>query len=301
MSGNAATVSPSPRPRVRAGIVQWQMRDYGSRDALLRHALHFIDTLADAGAQLVLLPEFFSVPLLAPAGSITPRAAMEALADETPALVDALGARAVARGLWIVAGSLPLRAGSQLLNSAFVLGPQGQREVQHKLHVTPGEHAQWGIIGGDGLRVIDTPIGRLGVLVCYDIEFPEAARVLADQGVDILCVPSWTDIRAGFLRVQRCAAARAIENECYVLLSGSTGYLAGRDGIDSQYTQSAVFTPADIPFPPDAVLAQADANSEQYLLADLDLGLLDALREHGAVRNGKDRRRDLLSVSWRGR
>lgn len=289
------------RPRVRVGIVQWQMRDYGSREALVRHALHFLDTLADAGAQLVLFPEFFSVPLLAPAGTRSPRAAMEALADDTPPILDALAARAVVRGTWVVAGSLPVRDGAQLRNTAFVLAPDGSRHAQDKLHVTPNEHALWGIAGGDALLTLDTPLGRLGVLVCYDVEFPEAARVLAARGVDILCVPSWTDIRAGFLRVQRCAAARAIEGECYVLLAGSTGYLAGPAGIDSQYAQSAVFSPADIPFPPDAVLAQADANVEQYLVADLDLSLLDALRARGAVRNAADRRHDLFAVHWKGR
>ncbi|MFZ5756022.1 MAG: carbon-nitrogen hydrolase family protein [Pseudomonadota bacterium] len=281
---------------VRVGIVQWEMRRHGSPEALLAHMLWHVDTLADAGAELVLLPEFFSIPLLAGRGEMSARAAMEQLADRTPALVDALAERARTRDLWLVAGSLPTRHGTQLLNSAFVLAPDGSRHVQHKLHVTPGEHAQWGITGGNALMAVDTPYGRLGVLICYDVEFPEASRALADLGVDILCVPSWTDTRAGYLRVRHCAAARAIENECYVLLSGSCGFLAGIEGVDSQYTRSAVLTPSDVPFPEGAVLAEADANVEQYLLADLDMEKLALLRRAGAVRNGADRRRDLFEL-----
>lgn len=289
---------------VRTGIVQWEMRHYADPQALLARAGWLVDTLADAGAQLVLLPEFFSIPLLAHSKAPEPVAAMTELAAVTPLLVDALAARAQARGIWLVAGSLPSldrgAAGNRLLNTAYVLAPDGSRHAQHKLHVTPGEHAQWGITGGDALLTVATPFGTLGVLICYDVEFPEAARVLAQRGVDILCVPSWTDTRAGYLRVRHCAAARAIENECYVLLAGSCGVLAGIAGVDSQYTRSAVLTPADLAFPDGAVLVEADTHREQYLLADLDLGKLAALRMQGTVRNSRDRRHDLFSVSWRG-
>ncbi|MFZ5723867.1 MAG: carbon-nitrogen hydrolase family protein [Pseudomonadota bacterium] len=287
---------------VRAGIVQWEMRPFASVDELAAHAGWYVDVLAGAGAQLVLFPEFFSIPLLAlsPAGE-TPHAAMQRLAGTTPRIVDVLAERAQRHGTWIVAGSLPTRDGSRLLNSAFVLAPDGTRQVQHKLHATPGERTQWNIAGGEALTVVDTPFGRLGVLICYDVEFPEAARVLADRGVDILCVPSWTDTRAGYLRVRHCAAARAIENECYVLLAGSCGLLTGIDGVDSQYTRSAVLTPSDIAFPDSAVLAEADAGTAQYLLADLDPEKLAALRREGSVRNGRDRRRDLFDIHWRGR
>lgn len=294
-----------PAGSLHTGIVQWEMRHYANPATLLARACWLVDTLADAGAQLVLLPEFFSIPLLAHSEATEPVAAMTELAELTPMLIDALAARAQERGLWLVAGSLPSldggAAGNRILNTAYVLAPDGNRHAQHKLHVTPGEHAQWGITGGDALLTVATPFGTLGVLICYDVEFPEAARVLAQRGVDILCVPSWTDTRAGYLRVRQCAAARAIENECYVLLAGSCGVLDGIAGVDSQYTRSAVLTPADIAFPDGAVLAEADTHREQYLLADLDLGKLAALRAEGTVRNGRDRRHDLFSVSWRGK
>lgn len=289
------------RSRTRIGIVQWHMERAGDLDTLLARALWFIDTLADAGARLVQFPEFFSVPLLAGLPGDTPAQRMQRLAALTPRILATLGARAAQHDLWLAAGSLPEIRGGHLQNVATLLAPDGTRHVQPKIHVTPAERATWGFTGGDSLRVVDTPCGRVGILVCYDIEFPELGRVLADRGVEILCVPSRTDSRTGFLRVQRCAAARAIENECYVLLSGSTGFLAAIEGVDNQYAQSAVFTPADTPFPPDAFAAQADANVEQYLLADLDLALLRELRSAGAVTNGKDRRRELCTIDWLGR
>lgn len=279
--------------RVRAGILQWPMRDEPDTTALVPRLFRYLDVLAEAGCRLAVLPEFFTVPMLAEFQDLPPRGQLERLAGVTPLLVDKIAEAAARLDLWVVAGSLPVLEGGSLRNRAWVLAPDGSRYVQDKIHTTPNERELWGIEGGDALTLVETPFGRLGVLVCYDIEFPELGRLLHERGVDILCVPSWTDTRAAWLRVRLCAQARAIEDECYVLVSGSTGVLTGIAGVDSQYSQAAVFTPSDIPFPHNAVLAEADANVEQYLLADLDIGLLRQLRARGTVRNGRDRRPEL--------
>ena len=143
-------------------------------------------------------------------------------------------------------------------------------------------------------------MARIGVLICYDVEFPELTRLLAEKGIQILFVPYWTDTKRAYLRVRRCAQARAIENECYVVLSGSVGNLPKIANMDLQYSRAAVFTPADFAFPHDAIADEATPNTEMALIADLNLELLKELHSHGSVRNLRDRRKDLYSIQWKG-
>jgi predicted amidohydrolase len=152
--------------------------------------------------------------------------------------------------------------------------------------------------GGDKLKCFDTDFGKIGILVCYDVEFPELARMLSDEGMKILFVPFWTDTKNAYQRVRLCSQARAIENECYVAITGSVGNLPRVENMDIQYSQSAVFSPSDFAFPHDAIVAEATPNTEMTLIADLDLDLLKDLNTSGAVRNLRDRRKDLYSVSW---
>ncbi len=167
------------------------------------------------------------------------------------------------------------------------------------MHITPQERRDWIIEGGNELAVFDTDAGRIGMLICYDVEFPELSRLLADDDMDILFVPFWTDTKNGYLRVRHCAQARAIENECYVVLCGSVGNLPSIENLDIQYAQSAVFSPSDFAFPHDAVLNETTPNTEMIFFSDLDFNKLKLVRSEGSVTNLKDRRKDLFSLTRR--
>ncbi|HTM93865.1 MAG TPA: nitrilase-related carbon-nitrogen hydrolase, partial [Flavisolibacter sp.] len=167
-----------------------------------------------------------------------------------------------------------------------------------KIHVTPDEESYWGMKGGSQLQVFETDIGKVGVLICYDVEFPELPRLLADQGMQILFVPFLTDTQNAYMRVRCCAQARAIENECYVAISGSVGNLPKVENMDIQYSQAAVFTPCDFAFPSNGVKSEATPNTEMILVADVDLMLLHELHSFGSVRNLRDRRKDVYSLSY---
>jgi predicted amidohydrolase len=199
-------------------------------------------------------------------------------------------------GLTIIAGSQPIAREGKLFNTCFVCLPSGEIVGQPKLHITPNERKWWGISGGNNLQAIDTPKAKIGVLICYDVEFPEAARYLADQGAEILFVPFCTDNRQGYLRVRYCAQARAIENQIYVALAGNVGNLPDVGNLDINYGQAAVLTPSDFAFARDGIAAEADSNEETLLVCDVDLDDLHASRSDGTVTPRLDRRADLFRM-----
>ena len=191
---------------------------------------------------------------------------------------------------------MPEIVNGKLYNVGYLCKRDGTIERYEKLHVTPDEAKVWGLQGGNQLKVFDTDCGKIGVLICYDSEFPELSRLLADEGMDILFVPFLTDTQNGYSRVRNCAQARAIENECYVAIAGSVGNLPNVHNMDIQFAQSMVFTPCDFAFPTNGIKAEATPNTEMILIADLDIDLLRELHQFGSVRNLKDRRFDLFEI-----
>jgi predicted amidohydrolase len=184
----------------------------------------------------------------------------------------------------------------RLFNVGYLCKRDGGIERFVKIHVTPDEAKVWGMQGGDEIKVFDTDCGKIGILICYDAEFPELSRILAEDGMDILFVPFLTDTQNGYSRVRHCAQARAIENECYVAIAGSVGNLPNVHNMDIQFAQSMVFTPCDFAFPTNGIKAEATPNTEMTLIADVDIDLLRELNQYGSVRNLRDRRTDLYEV-----
>lgn len=297
----ATTSTGTARTTARVGCVQWRMQVFKSIDAFLQQVDLQVRALASYKCDVALFPEFFSVPLTGLWPQMAPAEAMRELAKATPEIVQNIARMATSQRINIIAGSMPLLDNGKLCNVSCLCRRDGKVDVQYKLHPTPGEVADWQMQGGQALRTFDTDFGRIGILICYDVEFPELPRLLAEQGIDMLFVPFWTDSKSGYLRVRLCAQARAIENECYVVLAGSVGCLPEVPSIDNQYAQSAVFAPSDYGFPHDAIVAEATPNIETTLVADLDLTRLKALRVSGSVRNAGDRRRDLYRIEWLGK
>jgi predicted amidohydrolase/ribosomal protein S18 acetylase RimI-like enzyme len=283
---------------VRLGVVQWQMRNVPSLQALMENAEFFIDAVSDYKADFVLFPEFFNAPLMGLFNEDTAAKAIRKLASYTEELRDKFVEYAVAYNINIIAGSMPLYNDGELYNVSYLCRRDGTWDAQYKLHITPDEKSHWGVQGGTKLRVFDTDVCKVGILICYDVEFPELPRILAEQGMQILFVPFLTDTQNGYHRVSKCAQARAIENECYVAIAGNVGNLPRVKNMDLNYAQSAVFSPSDFAFPNDAIVAQATPNAETTIIADVDLSLLKELHTTGSVRNLKDRRKDLYEIKW---
>ncbi|TDR23742.1 bifunctional GNAT family N-acetyltransferase/carbon-nitrogen hydrolase family protein [Marinicella litoralis] len=284
----------------RVGCVQWQMRPLKSMEELIQQVEFFVDALSDYQCDLCLLPEFFNAPLMGIENHSNSIDAIRTLAEYSEQIIEEVAKLAVKYNINIIAGSIPVIENNLLYNVSYFCRRDGTLESQYKIHPTPFEKKVWIMQGGNELRVFDTDFGKIGILICYDIEFPELARLQAEKGLQILFVPFWTDTKNAYLRVRCCAHARAIENECYVVITGSVGNLPKVDGADIQYAQSAVFSPSDFSFPHDAIMAETTPNTEMTLIVDLDLDKLKQLHHEGSVRNLLDRRRDLYKIDWLG-
>ena len=291
------TDEPIPtKTTVRVGLVQWQMRSYQSIDDLFEQIEFFVDAVSGYQSDFVLFPEYFNAPLMARFNHMSESQAIRALAEYTDEIRDRFIQLAISYNINIITGSMPLLRDGNLYNVGFLCRRDGSYEMYEKIHVTPDEIKSWGLTGGNMIQTFETDCAKIGVLICYDVEFPELSRIMADQGMQILFVPYLTDTQNAYSRVRACAQARAIENECFVVIAGSVGNLPRVHNMDIQYAQSGVFTPCDFAFPTDGRRAEATPNTEMILVSDVDLDLLNALHTYGGVRNLKDRRKDLYEV-----
>ncbi len=281
---------------VRLGLIQWQMRPYADLEELMQQVEYFIDTVSGYRCDFAVFPEFFNAPLMAAYNHLKESDAIRELAKYTEEIKKRLSAFSISYNINIISGSMPELVGDTLYNVGYLCRRDGSVERYEKIHVTPDEAKVWGMQRGSELKTFETDCGRIGILICYDSEFPELSRLLSDEGMDILFVPFLTDTQNGYSRVRLCAQARAVENECYVAIAGSVGNLPNVENMDIQYAQSAVFTPCDFAFPSNGIKAEATTNTEMILVADVDISLLRELHSFGAVKNLKDRRKDVYDV-----
>ncbi|GHC07416.1 bifunctional GNAT family N-acetyltransferase/carbon-nitrogen hydrolase family protein [Cerasicoccus arenae] len=285
--------------KVRVACVQYQVRGIKTFEDFAAQTEYFIETAADYNTEFVLFPEFFSVQLLSTMPNLAPLEAIRRLTELSGQFIELMSSLAIKYGCYIIAGSHPIASEKnpeKILNQSLIFSPDGEHVAQPKLHITPAERKYWGISGGSEVYVVDTPKAKIGVQICYDIEFPEATRYLADQGCEIIFVPYCTDNRQGYLRVKYCAQARAIENQIYVVTAGIVGNLPSVSAMDIHYGQAAVYTPSDFEFARDGIQAIADSNVETLLITDLDVSDLHRVRNTGAVRPRQDRRTDLFEI-----
>lgn len=281
--------------KMRVSAVQFRLRDCDGFDDFARQVVHYVRNASEYGASFVLFPEFVTTPLLsigAAAGS--GGAPVDKLADYTDAYMELFTALSKQYDMYLIGGTHVTKAADGTLrNTAFLFAPDGTVHTQDKLHITPTEKEEWNVAGGDSVNVIETPFGTIGLLTCYDIEFPEIVRIVRAKGAEVIFCPSCTDDRHGFFRVRYCCHARAVENQLYVVTTGTVGSLERVDFMRANYGQAAVIAPNDIPFPPRGIVCEGEINADMLITADLDLSLLEEVRTRGSVTTWRDRRTDL--------
>ncbi|MCC6074354.1 carbon-nitrogen hydrolase family protein [Pseudomonas sp. GCM10022188] len=275
---------------IRVAACQYAIELLETWETYAAHLTALCEEAAAQGARLLLLPEYAGLVL---SGQLPPALRGDlhgSIAGIQPLLPQWLGLCAgLARRLnvYLQPGSLPvLDADGLYRNRAFLFGPEGLLGHQDKLVMTRFERELWQIAGGAGLKVFDTAFGRLGILICYDNEFPLLARTLAEAGADLILAPSCTDTEAGFHRVRIGAQARALENQIAVLQSPTVGLAPWSPALDENIGRAALYVPSDYGLPPSGVVAESaelcPARS-QWLVADLDLGQVRRVRGEGQV------------------
>ncbi|MCB0416776.1 MAG: hypothetical protein KDD39_03945 [Bdellovibrionales bacterium] len=284
---------------VRVASIQYKQRRIKSFEEFSKLVEYFVDVVADYRSDFVLFPELFTLQLLSIENeAMPPNEAIEHITKHNDNLQTLFYTLAMKYNVNIIAGSHPKMVAGNVQNVSSIFLRDGSVHEQAKIHPTPNERYWWNIQGGDDVSVINTDCGPIGVLICYDSEFPELARHLTDQGMTMLFVPFLTDERKSYCRVRYCAQARAVENQIYVAMSGSVGNLPNVRNIDIHYAQSCILTPCDFPFARDGIAADTTPNVEMVAFADLNIQDLIASRSTGTVRNLTDRRHDLYSVRW---
>lgn len=281
--------------KLRVSAVQYDLHTIHSFDEFAKQCEHYVKTAQEYDAEFILFPEFMTTQLMSIGNEQGQALTIQDLPDFTEQYLELFATLAKNSSMHIIGGTHVIRKGEHLYNVAHLFYPDGRVATQAKLHITPTEVTEWNMKKGDGLQVFETDKGVIAMLTCYDIEFPEIVRMAKARGADVIFCPSCTDDRHGFHRVRYTSHARAIENQVYIVLTGTVGSLPTVDFMRANFGQAAIITPNDIPFPPRGLLAEGEINQDMIVTADLDLSLLEEVRERGSVTTWRDRRTDLYT------
>ncbi|EXX85288.1 acyltransferase [Paenibacillus darwinianus] len=284
--------------KIRVSAVQYHLHTIDSFEAFAAQCDHYVKTAEEFGADFVLFPEFFTTQLMSIGDAEGRALGIEGLPDFTDRYLELFASLAERTGMHIIGGTHVIRRNGKLYNTAHLFYPDGRVAEQPKLHITPTEVNEWNMAPGEGLNVFETDKGTIAMLTCYDIEFPEIVRMARAKGADVIFCPSCTDDRHGFHRVRYTAHARTIENQVYVVTTGTVGSLPTVDFMRGNFGQAAVLAPNDVPFPPRGIVVEGEINDDMIVTADIDLQLLYEVRERGSVTTWRDRRTDLYT-DWK--
>jgi predicted amidohydrolase len=266
---------------------------------------------ASTGAQLLVFPEYGVIELAATGGAEIAgdlKATLTAVADLMPEIDAAHAALAAQFNVHILAASGPRYANGRdvsggIVNSARLITPDGHIGIQDKLIMTPFE-VSWGVQPGTALRVFDTALGRIGVAICYDSEFPLLVRAMTEAGAELILIPSCTERLSGASRVRIAALARALESQVATVSSPTVGDALWSPAIDRNTGAAGVFVPAEAalsdvsPLAETGILAEGALNQSGWVTATIPLARLRALRDAGEMRNHADWSRQPGAGAW---
>jgi len=269
---------------LKIAAAQYPLSDLTDLAAYEEKIARWVGEAVGEGAELLVFPEYGAMELAATVGKGGDlRQSMTAVSDLIPELDRVHGGLAARHGVTIVAGSGPQHRHGRTLNTAHIFGPTGKMGAYDKIMPTPAERAQMDIAGGRPLTVFKTKKAMIGLLICYDIEFPLLSRALAEGGAEVILAPSDTETEWGYWRVRTGAMARALENQVYTVHAPLVGPAPFCAACPQNAGAAGIFAPSDRGFPPGGILALGEMNRPQWVHAEVDLDLLAEVREEGMV------------------
>ncbi len=280
----------SPPARVVVAAAQYPLDATASMAEWIAKVTRWVADGATSGAQLLVFPEYGTIEVAATRGTAATSdlaATLAAVADAQAEMAQIWSMLAACHRVHILAPSGTERREQNYVNASRLFAPGGGIGVQEKLILTPFEH-QWGMAPGSGQRVFETTLGRIGIAICYDSEFPLLVRALAEAGADIVLIPSCTEHISGFHRVRTSAMARALENQIATVMSPTIGEAAWSPAVDQNFGAAGIFVPADVALSMNGVLVEGVVNAPGWITAQIDLTALAHLRGAGETRNRRD-------------
>lgn len=276
-----------PTPKTRVAAISWAVRTIGHVDEFFQHCTSLTLEAVKGGANVVVFPELFEVELLSLFGDGAESDVVGHLLPYHDQIDEHLQQLAISQNIVIVGGSYLRPHAKGVVNTSTIAWNTGSLLYQPKNCSTAWEKQQWKLHSEMGLRQL--PDSRLGVLICYDSEFPEAARALAENGVELLCVPSYCESQHSHQRVLWSCMARAVENEQFVVHTSLVGPIE-RFSLGTGYGRSTIIAPCNDPFPDSGFLAQSALNQEAVAIADISFEDLAFCRTNGDARPWSDRK-----------
>jgi len=274
---------------MKLALAQFSVEAPASFDAFTARLAATARDAKSGGADILVLPEYAAM-VLAGAFIKSPdiAAELDAVVTQADALIAAM--RDIAKGaqIYILGGTVPMRSGAKIYNRAPFIGSTGMLVFQDKQSMTRFEAERWGITGGAGPKIFETPFGKIGVSICYDSEFPLHVRAQVTAGAEIIIIPSCTDSIAGFNRVRLSARARAIENQFFAATCPLVGNASWSGAIDENHGYAAVYGPPDHGFPQSGVLVRGELDAPGLVFADIDIARVQKVRREGGVLNHRD-------------
>ncbi len=275
---------------VTIALAQYPITAHRSLEDWKNHSATWIADAVSQGAQILTFPEYGSMELTSLFSQEIRddlKLQIDHLQELLPFFVETFQAFAQTYNCVIVAPSFPVALGNKIVNRCFVF-TQTDYSFQDKHFMTRFEDESWGISSSDGvLRLFDTPFGKFGVQICFDIEFPLGGHLLAEAGAQFILVPSCTETLKGATRVHIGARARAMEQQIYTGVSHTVGEALWSPAVDINYGYTAIYSSPDGDFQDEGILALTEAQNPGWLIHTLDLSKNEEIRENGQVLNFK--------------
>ncbi|OGT37804.1 MAG: hypothetical protein A3F11_10505 [Gammaproteobacteria bacterium RIFCSPHIGHO2_12_FULL_37_14] len=273
---------------IRIACCQYQIEELPAWESYVVKTEQLVIDAKKEGATILLMPEYAGIEIACKKFN-TNGELFATLQPLIPKYIEFYQKLAQTNQIYIQAGTIIEKIQSgKFINRAYMFSPNGSYEYQDKLQLTEYEKSINLLQHGDQQKIFETSLGKIGIAVCYDSEFPEIIRRLVQHGASIILVPSYSTTLASYNRVFLSCRARAIENQCYIAISYVINKVDLSGELDDTYGQAAILGPADIGFPDDGIITQGQMNQPMLITGKLSLEAIALVRKEGQVHNFED-------------
>lgn len=276
---------------LKIAAAQYSLNPHKTFDDFKINAEKWVKEASSNGARLLVFPEYGSIELV----SLLKVEVQKNLALQLKEIqnfrddfIHLYLELAQKYNVYIVAPSFPWAVSADyFINRAFLMNPNGSYGYQDKQMMTRFEDEHWKVSPPKEkvLNTFDVDGVKVGISICFDVEFPDFSRELALKGVQLLVAPSCTEALAGMNRVHIGARARALENQFYVVVSQTVGHVHYSEAIDNNTGMAAIYSTCDLGFPDDGIIVQGEVNAAKWVYGEIETKLIEDVRKNGHVFN----------------